>query len=252
MKTLGDVLRAARTERGWTLRHVESETGVSNGYLSLIETGNVKSPAPRYLKTLADAYALDFTALMTLAGHPSGPTPTGGTTDAIMTSPADSEISGRSLASAAPTPAARANTGEIIDARDGTEDDANQDADAPDAQRSTPGGVTRAADLTAHGSAFRWRPAAALGAASPRGPRQDDERHGDAASAIARSSDRVLHGRAADPADAPADELNALERLVREDLDGLTLEEIGHVRAFVAGLRAARAVRAASSRASRD
>jgi transcriptional regulator with XRE-family HTH domain len=68
-------LKAARADKGWTLRHAAGQTGISNGYLSLIETGKVKSPAPRYLKALADAYALDFAALMALAGHPASSPP---------------------------------------------------------------------------------------------------------------------------------------------------------------------------------
>lgn len=256
MKTLGEILRAARVERGWTLRRVESESGVSNGYVSLIETGNVKSPAPRYLKALADAYGLDFTALMTLAGHPSGPTAAAGSApgsasdsaadsgEAIMMSSATSEIAGRSVPSAS-----LGIGGETVDGRevrDGAEDD-----DAEQEEFDTPRSaldVTRAANLIARGAHRQWRPAAALGAASTRGRRHDEGRLGNAAFAIARASDREGRGSTPKPADGPDHELNALERLVREDLDGLTLEEIGHVRAFVAGLRAARTVRAAPPR----
>lgn len=49
--------------------------GISNGYLSLIEQGNVVSPSPRYLMAMANHYELPFDRLMALAGHPSGSEP---------------------------------------------------------------------------------------------------------------------------------------------------------------------------------
>lgn len=70
---LAKKLREGRATKGWTLRKAAAETGISNGYLSLIEQGEVKSPSPRYLMALADKYELAFEHLMALAGHPSGP-----------------------------------------------------------------------------------------------------------------------------------------------------------------------------------
>jgi transcriptional regulator with XRE-family HTH domain len=72
---LGRLLKEGRASKGWTLRQAAVETGISNGYLSLIEQGEVKSPSPRYLMALADKYELSFERLMTLAGHPSGASP---------------------------------------------------------------------------------------------------------------------------------------------------------------------------------
>jgi hypothetical protein len=75
-KELGQRLREGRTAKGWTLRQAAAETGISNGYLSLIEQGEVKAPSPRYLMALAAGYELSYDELMALAGHPSGPVAT--------------------------------------------------------------------------------------------------------------------------------------------------------------------------------
>jgi transcriptional regulator with XRE-family HTH domain len=66
---LGKVLREARNRRGLSLRDVEREVRISNGHLSLIESGQVRQPSPRYLQSLADLYGVSFALLMELAGH---------------------------------------------------------------------------------------------------------------------------------------------------------------------------------------
>ena len=68
---LGAMLREARLEKGWTLRQAATDAGLSNGYLSLIEHGEVRAPSPRYLLSLASSYGLPFPTLMHMAGHPS-------------------------------------------------------------------------------------------------------------------------------------------------------------------------------------
>jgi transcriptional regulator with XRE-family HTH domain len=70
MNDLGKALRLGRQKNGWTLRQAQERTGVSNGYLSLMEHGRVKAPSPTYLRRLADQYGLAYTVLMRLAGHP--------------------------------------------------------------------------------------------------------------------------------------------------------------------------------------
>lgn len=72
---LARLLKDGRAAKGWTLRQAAKETGISNGYLSLIEQGDVKAPSPKYLSVLAEKYGLAFERLMALAGHPSGPSP---------------------------------------------------------------------------------------------------------------------------------------------------------------------------------
>lgn len=66
---LGTILRDARARAGLSLREVERRAGISNGYLSLIESGQARKPSPRYLHALADAYGVSYSLLMELAGH---------------------------------------------------------------------------------------------------------------------------------------------------------------------------------------
>ena len=70
VKRLGDFLRAARNKLELSLRSVESETGISNAYLSQLETGKIKTPAPNVLHKLAGQYSVSYTLLMDLAGYP--------------------------------------------------------------------------------------------------------------------------------------------------------------------------------------
>jgi transcriptional regulator with XRE-family HTH domain len=67
--TLGQILKATRSRLGKTLREVESATGISNGYLSQLESGSVKQPSPNHLHKLAGVYGLDYSRLMELAGY---------------------------------------------------------------------------------------------------------------------------------------------------------------------------------------
>ena len=66
---LADVLREARKRSGATLRQIEQETGISNGYLSLLETGAAKNPSPDMLEKLATRYGASYELLMELSGH---------------------------------------------------------------------------------------------------------------------------------------------------------------------------------------
>jgi transcriptional regulator with XRE-family HTH domain len=67
---LGSFLAKARTAVGKSLRTVERETGISNAYLSQLETGKIKTPAPQNLHLLAGAYNVSYELLMELAGYP--------------------------------------------------------------------------------------------------------------------------------------------------------------------------------------
>lgn len=68
-KTLGEVLKEARVKKGWSLREAESRTGIHNAHISQIETGSITQPGAALLWSLADAYGLDYTRLLRLAGH---------------------------------------------------------------------------------------------------------------------------------------------------------------------------------------
>jgi len=72
---LGSYLRSLREVAGLTLRQVQERCGlagcgVTNGYLSHLETGKVKAPNPNILRQLADCYGTDYLELMRRAGYP--------------------------------------------------------------------------------------------------------------------------------------------------------------------------------------
>ena len=67
---LGTFLVSARNKLGLTLRAVEAKTGISNAYLSQLEHGKIKTPAPQNLYKLAEIYRVPYELLMELAGYP--------------------------------------------------------------------------------------------------------------------------------------------------------------------------------------
>lgn len=69
MAKFQELLAAARKAKGVSLREVEKATGVSNGYISQMETGAVAEPSPRKLQALADYYGLSYGALMNACGY---------------------------------------------------------------------------------------------------------------------------------------------------------------------------------------
>jgi HTH-type transcriptional regulator, competence development regulator len=69
MTELGDLLRRARTQRGWTLRDAEAHTGIHNAHLSQIENGTIARPKQPMLWTLSEHYHLDYAELLRLTGH---------------------------------------------------------------------------------------------------------------------------------------------------------------------------------------
>ena len=66
---LGQTLKTCRQQVGKTLRDVEGETGISNGYLSLLESDAVKQPSPNHLHKLSEYYHVGYARLMELAGY---------------------------------------------------------------------------------------------------------------------------------------------------------------------------------------
>ena len=79
---LGPYLRSLREMAGLSMRQVQEECirrscGVTNGYVSLLETGKVGAPNPNILRTLADCYEADYLELMRRAGYPV-PAPSNG------------------------------------------------------------------------------------------------------------------------------------------------------------------------------
>lgn len=69
VKTLGDSLRQYRNLRGFTLRKVKKEAGISDGYLNQLEQGKVREPSPHILYKLAKCYKVSYEHLLKLAGY---------------------------------------------------------------------------------------------------------------------------------------------------------------------------------------
>jgi HTH-type transcriptional regulator, competence development regulator len=67
---LSHFLRTARERKGLTLRAVEQATGVSNAYLSQIESGKIKQPSPVVLHKLSQLYGVSYADAMRFAGYP--------------------------------------------------------------------------------------------------------------------------------------------------------------------------------------
>lgn len=68
-KVLGEKLRQYRNLKGFTLREVEKETKISNGYLNQLEQGKVREPSPRILHELAKCYNVPYEHLLELVGY---------------------------------------------------------------------------------------------------------------------------------------------------------------------------------------
>jgi transcriptional regulator with XRE-family HTH domain len=66
---LGELLRQLRNGKGVSLRTVEKETGVSNAYLSQLESGKAEQPSPHILHKLAGYYGVHYSRLMEAAGY---------------------------------------------------------------------------------------------------------------------------------------------------------------------------------------
>jgi len=56
---LGELIAVARECKGWTLRHLEKQSGVSNALISQIETGKVRDPGFSVVVRLMDALDVD-------------------------------------------------------------------------------------------------------------------------------------------------------------------------------------------------
>jgi transcriptional regulator with XRE-family HTH domain len=81
-RQLGTYLKSLRNASKLSLRDVEGQSGVSNAFLSQIESGKVKKPSPAMLNKLAQLYRVPYATLMERAGHPvpkasAGPAPMG-------------------------------------------------------------------------------------------------------------------------------------------------------------------------------
>lgn len=67
---LGAFVRDARNQLGLSLRAVEQRTGISNAYLSQLESGKIKQPSPTILHELAEVLGVTYAEMMAHAGYP--------------------------------------------------------------------------------------------------------------------------------------------------------------------------------------
>jgi len=81
---LGPYLRSLREARGLTLREVEEACGVSNAYLSQLETGKITKPSPHVLHKVASVYGAPYEVLMEKAGYISQSRPPESTDEPVI------------------------------------------------------------------------------------------------------------------------------------------------------------------------
>lgn len=67
---LGVLLKTARARVELSQRDVERKSGVSNAYLSQIESGKIREPSPNILHKLAELYGIAYAELLQAAGYP--------------------------------------------------------------------------------------------------------------------------------------------------------------------------------------
>lgn len=68
-ESLPSLLGRIRGVAGLTLREVEKRTGISNAYLSQLESGTALRPSPHILHKLATLYGVPYESLMEAAGY---------------------------------------------------------------------------------------------------------------------------------------------------------------------------------------
>ncbi len=68
LNVFGKYIKDLREDRQLSLRQVESETGISNSYLSQIERGDRDIPNSKILVKLVDLYGITFQSLAEVAG----------------------------------------------------------------------------------------------------------------------------------------------------------------------------------------
>lgn len=80
--SLGTYLRSLRGSRRLTLRAAEEQVGLSNAYLSQLESNKIRSPSPSALFKLSQLYDVPYDDLMRRAGYPMPGSPSEGVLEA--------------------------------------------------------------------------------------------------------------------------------------------------------------------------
>lgn len=66
--SLGPILKELRITRKLSLREVEQGTGISNGYISQLESGKVKKPSVFFIHKLANLYGYTIDEILEMSG----------------------------------------------------------------------------------------------------------------------------------------------------------------------------------------
>ncbi|MBT2641728.1 helix-turn-helix domain-containing protein [Bacillus sp. ISL-41] len=68
-KEFGEYLRSLRKRKGLTINQLEELSGISNAYISQIETGKRRTPSPEILQKLSSHLGVSHEHLMQKAGY---------------------------------------------------------------------------------------------------------------------------------------------------------------------------------------
>lgn len=68
-KQFGEYMRSLRKRKGLTISQLEELTGISNAYISQIETGKKRTPSPEILQKLSNHLDVSHEHLMQEAGY---------------------------------------------------------------------------------------------------------------------------------------------------------------------------------------
>lgn len=63
-----EYLKSVREDRAFTLRDVEEVTGMSNAYLSQLESGKIRRPSVQYIYLLSRVYMVDAETMLLKIG----------------------------------------------------------------------------------------------------------------------------------------------------------------------------------------
>ncbi len=68
-ESFAGLVRRLRSDRSLSLRQLEAETGISNGYLSQVESGQVGAPSAKVIQRLSTALDFPYIEMMKAAGY---------------------------------------------------------------------------------------------------------------------------------------------------------------------------------------
>lgn len=70
--SFGELLRSERRKKGLTMRELERRTGISQAYISQLESGKRNAPKPDMIKKLSDGIDVSYLYLLEKTGYFEG------------------------------------------------------------------------------------------------------------------------------------------------------------------------------------